>query len=181
MPETTPTPAPPRGFLSRLLWPGIIFVMLGGQLLLMAFFLYLAVSDGSFAVEPDYYQKGLHWDATLAQRRENTRLGWSVAIEIKDAGDTPAVREVRCRLTDKSGTPLDGATVDLTAFPHARGNQRATVTLLPAGNGEYRRELPMNRTGTWEFRLVASRGPEVFTDTQLHDVYSAEEGGPWRP
>ncbi len=178
--ETPPATDPPRNFLSRLLWPGLIFVMLGGQLLLMGLLVYVATSDGSFAVEPDYYQKGLNWDATLAQRTQNARLGWTAALEIDSAAESGGDREIRCRLTDKTGRPLDGATLDLVAFPHVRGNERLSVTLLPAGDGTYRSNVPLAHRGVWEFRLVIHRGPDTFTDTQLLDV-APVGGAAWQP
>ena len=33
----------------------------------------VATSDASFAVEPDYYQKALAWDETMAQAARNRR------------------------------------------------------------------------------------------------------------
>ena len=42
---------------------------------------YVATSDGSFAVEPDYYQKALHWDDARSAAAENAGLGWTVELD----------------------------------------------------------------------------------------------------
>jgi hypothetical protein len=60
--------------------------------------------------------------------------------------------------------------MDLMAFPHARANQRAALTLLPAGDGAYETTLAVTRPGKWEFRLLVQRGPETFTQTVLRDI-----------
>ena len=59
----------------RLFWVGLILALLAGQIVLMVAMVYLATSDASFAIEPDYYQKGLNWDAVAAQVRQNDTAG----------------------------------------------------------------------------------------------------------
>ena len=154
----------------RTFWVGLILALLGGQMVLISTMAYVATSDGSFAIEPDYYQKGLHWDETAAQIRKNVELGWSVRLQVGDQVGVRGERVLRCRLCDRSGRALDGATIDLVAFPHASGNQRSSATFIPAGDGEYETTLPFSRQGVWEFRIIVQRGPETFTQTLLRDV-----------
>jgi hypothetical protein len=45
---------------------------------------YLTVADRSFAVEPDYYQQSMDWDARMAQQRRNEQLGWQVELSVAD-------------------------------------------------------------------------------------------------
>ena len=76
-----------------------------------------------------------------------------------------------CTLADRDGQPLDGATVDVVAFSHARGSDRTAVTLLPAGSGRYEAPVRFTRAGVWEFRLAIQRGPDTFTYVEQRDVY----------
>jgi len=154
----------------RAFWVGLILALLGGQMVLICTMAYVATSDGSFAIEPDYYQKGLHWDETAAQIRKNAELGWSVRLQVGDQVGIRGERALRCRLSDNVGRALDGATIDLVAFPHARGNQRSSATLIPADDGEYATSLRFSHPGVWEFRVIVQRGPETFTQTLLRDV-----------
>ena len=154
----------------RVFWVGLILALLGGQIVLMGVMTLLAISDRSFAVEPDYYQKGLHWDATAAQRRENARLAWSAEIELGDDVSVLGERTVTCTLTDSAKEAIGGATIELIAFSHARASQRTAATLAAAGNGAYQTTLRLRHDGLWEFRLVARRGEETFTHTETRDV-----------
>jgi nitrogen fixation protein FixH len=151
-------------------WPVFIIGLLGTHVLMAVLMVYVATRDRSFAVEPDYYQKALHWDKTAEQQRENTRLGWTVMIEIGDPSGVLGERLLTCKVTDKAGTPLAGAVVDLVAFAHARANERASVVLLPQGNGTYQAPIRLARKGLWEFRLVISRGQETLTFTEQRRV-----------
>ena len=151
-------------------WIGLVVALLGGQIALLVTMAYIATSDGSFAVEPDYYQKGLHWEDTATQLRQNARLGWTARIDVSQAVTAGGERTVTCRLTNRDGTPLDGATIGLVAFAHTRGSQRSSATLLPAGSGAYTLAMRFARHGVWEFRVVVHRGPETFTQTVVRNV-----------
>jgi nitrogen fixation protein FixH len=154
----------------RVFWVGLVLTLLGGQMVLIGTMAYVAMSDGSLAIEPDYYQRGLHWDETAAQIRRNGELGWSLRLQVGDQVNVRGERVLRCRLNDKTGRALDGATMDLVTFSHARGNQRFSATLLPMGGGEYETTLHFSHPGVWEFRLIVQRGPETFTQTSLRDI-----------
>ena len=93
----------------RAFWVGLVLSLLGGQIAFVSVMAYVAATNGTFAIEPDYYQKGLHWNATAAQLRENDRLSWSVGIDIgRDVG-VLGERTVTCTLRNKDGSPLEGA------------------------------------------------------------------------
>ena len=154
----------------RLFWVGLIVGLLSAQLLLMFVAVYLTVADRSFAVEPDYYQQSMDWDARMAQQRRNEQLGWQVELSVADEANLFGDRKFVCRLTDRQGRPLDGAVIGLIAFPHARGSDRSSATLTSVGDGRYETTLRIARRGKWEFRLVAEHPSETFTHTQLYDV-----------
>jgi nitrogen fixation protein FixH len=154
----------------RVFWVGLILSLLGGQILLMLVMAYLATADASFAIEPDYYQKGINWDAEAAQQQENLRLGWSLGFHVGEQASVFGDRTLTCTLTDRDGRPLEGAAIDAVAFAHARGNQRASFVLTEMGLGRYRAELPVKRNGIWEFRFVVRRGPDTFTLTEQRKV-----------
>jgi nitrogen fixation protein FixH len=155
----------PRGQLPDRAWrwPAMVIALLAGQVMLILVMAYVAVSDRSFAVEPDYYEKALHWDAAQKQSRTNERLGWIVQVAVSQQADLLRNREIRCTVRDRSGSPIEGASVELLAFPHARGTERSKVTLDPQGAGCYSTSMRVARGGLWEFRIAARRGEELFT------------------
>lgn len=164
----------------RTFWVGLVLSLLGGQIAFVCVMVYMATTNGSFAIEPNYYQKGLHWDATAAQLRENDRLSWSVGIDVGDDVGTLGERIVTCTLRNKDELPLEGAIIDLVAFPHVRGQDRTLATLVAEDGGRYQTTLRFSRKGLWEFRGVVKRGPDTFTFTQQQDVYPPGESRPWR-
>ncbi|MHB8897757.1 MAG: FixH family protein [Thermoguttaceae bacterium] len=177
------TPASPTAAWRASFWPALVVALLAGQMLLVLVMVYIAAADRSFAVEPDYYQKGLHWDEIAAQHGHNAQLGWKLSLELGDPGSPSARREVRCTLTDSTGRPLDGASLDLIAFPHAHGSRRISAAFSPdrspsAGNGLYVARVDLPEGGLWEFRLEVRRGPETFTRVVLLDVPLPGESRP---
>jgi nitrogen fixation protein FixH len=158
-----------------LWWPGLVLLLLGGQVALMLAMVLLATRDETLSVEPDYYRKGLEWDQTAAQMRENTRLGWSARLDVAKESNAAGEREVRLTLRDADGRPLTGAQVELVAFAHARGHQRQTVSLSPDQDGTYTVVLRFSRPGVWEFRFAVRCGNHVFTQTLVRDIRSPEQ------
>jgi nitrogen fixation protein FixH len=170
MPDSDPQEQTSVSPLHKIMWPGLLIALFGGHLLLMFVMAYLATSDGSFAIEPDYYQKALHWDETAAQLRENDRLGWTAEIELGEDVSVLGHRTVRCVVTGKQGEPIEDAIVDLIAFHHAHGSDRTPVTLEPVGAGRYETTLRLPYEGLWEFRLVVHRGSDTVTRTHVKRV-----------
>jgi nitrogen fixation protein FixH len=165
-------PAPKVGrSRSHWFWPGLILSLLGIQILLMLVMVFVATRDDSFSTEPDYYQKGLHWNETAAQLRENSRLGWTGALKVLDESKAGTDRIVELALRDVSGQPVDAASVVVLAFPHVRGQDRRTAGLKSVGGGRYRTPWRFDRQGVWEFRFTAYRGSDTFTQTIVREVF----------
>lgn len=154
----------------HLLWPLMIVALLAGHVLAVLVMVYVATRDRSFAVEPDYYQKALHWDDIAAQQRENARLGWTVAIAVGSSTSPLGQRTVSCRLSDRAGKPLEGAIIDVIAFAHVRADERLAGVMESQGSGVYETTLRLRRKGLWEFRLVVRRGSEMLTYSEQRPV-----------
>ena len=109
----------------------------------------------------------------------NDKLGWRVELELGNKVSPFHERELAIVLYDASDHPLDGAEVEVTTFPHARGYQRETVLLPARGEGRYAGNVRFRRKGLWEFRVIVQRGPETFTHMEVRDVYPPGESRPW--
>jgi nitrogen fixation protein FixH len=155
-------------------WPYLIVALLGVSLSANLALLVLAVDDPSFAVEPEYYEKAMAWDAKRSQDRRNEELGWSLALEVTPAPDLPGSRRLEVLLRDREGRFLDEATVRLETFHNARAGNILETTLAGEGEGRYAALLPLRRPGLWEFRFVVERGEDTYTETFVQDVW----GGP---
>jgi hypothetical protein len=152
-------------------WPLFIVVLLGGHTAGLAYMVVRAADDPSFAVEEDYYQKGVRWDVHLAQLRRNAELGWRVDVRPIVRGLASAIEVI---LRDREGASLDAARVVLEAFPLARSADVQRVDLSEAPMGRYRAPLRALRAGRWELRFVVDARGERFTHTQRVDVLEAQ-------
>jgi nitrogen fixation protein FixH len=146
----------------HILWPGIIISALVIHVLVSLGTVWIATSNPSYAVEEDYYQKSLTWDAKRAQDRRNAELGWAVGINVRPAAaGSPALLELT--LTAADDTPVEAAQVSVETFHNARANEILRVVMDEALGGRYEARLPMRRSGIWEFRVTAVRGDDSFT------------------
>lgn len=143
----------------------LLVASVGGQVVLA----YAATSDPSFAVEEDYYQKAVDWDAKRAQDAVNEKLGWQVKVEPMNASLRGPVL-LSATLIDRAGKPISGATLDVEAFHNARMNQKTKVTLVEKAPGRYQAELSVRRPGLWELRFRAVKSPDTFTSVVQRDV-----------
>ena len=128
---------PPR----HLFWPILLTSLISIHIVSVVAMVIIATHDSSFAVEPDWYQKGLHYEQTAQQQRENSRLGWSVQLDVGRPLTGTNRRNVTCTVCDRAGKPVENATVDLVAFAHLRASNRTSSVLLPHKGGRVRRHL----------------------------------------
>jgi nitrogen fixation protein FixH len=154
----------------HLFWPVLITSLISIHILSVVTMVIVATHDRSFAVEPDYYQKGLHFEQTIEQRRENARLGWTIKLDVGRPQSASNMRDVSCLLCDRDGKPLVDAKIDLVAFAHLRASRTVSRILLPEDEGQYIATVPFNDPGIWEFRLVVTRGKDTFTQVIKQSV-----------
>jgi nitrogen fixation protein FixH len=155
---------PVESFARRYGWPiGIATILLlsaGANILVM----FIARADPAFAVEPDYYQKAVGWDATMAQQRANTILGWQAdASLVLATPSTPG--SVTVTLRTATGDVVEDAVVSVEAMHNARASQRYESTLTPGGDGRYSGAMDAHRPGQWEVRVTAVKGTNRFTQS----------------
>ena len=149
-------------------WPYAIAAFLAIVVLGYATVVYVAASDPSFSVEKDYYAKGLAWDKTMAQEQENARLGWTMTVDVGPAPGGQA--EVVARLADRTGVAVDGAVIDVEAFPNVRASDILEASFAARQDHAYVAQLPIRRAGLWEFRFRVVRGGETFTETVTKEI-----------
>jgi nitrogen fixation protein FixH len=154
----------------HVLWPAVIVGALAVHVVASLVTVWIATSNPSYAVEEDYYQKALAWDASRDQKRHNTALGWRLDAEVTAAASTGGDPTLAVRLVDRDGRPLDGATVAVAAFHNARADEILRAELAAKGDGLYSCGLAMRRSGVWELRFTVDRGGERFTHTVTRHV-----------
>ena len=155
-------------------WPVGVSAILVATMGLNVWVYRVANDDPSFAVEPDYYQKAVDWDSTLAQRRQNLVLGWHLSPRL-EAFTPNGGALLQVTLTDASGAPIRDATVRVAAFFNARANDIIDSTLVRDSAG-YAVRLPVKRGGVWELQFDVRRGAQRFTATSRVEAVPAGSG-----
>jgi len=154
-----------------VLWPAVIAGALTLHVVGSLMMVYVATSNESFAVEPDYYRKALAWDDKRAQDHRNAEFGWQLNFTVEPAapGHDP---KIRVDLVDADGLPLNHAKVSLEAFANTQADKRFAVDLT-AVDDHYEINLPMRRDGLWEFRFEVTRGDDKFTYLDVRHVWTS--------
>ena len=152
-------------------WPIGVSAILAATVGANVWLAVVAGSDPSFSIEPNYYEKAVAWDSTMAQARENQRLGWRIEPRL---GELSANRDTRLdvQLVDSAGAPIRDATVSVAAFFNARASHILHAT-LKSDTADYTTQLPMTYAGEWELRFDVRRGREHFTNTTRIEAVAA--------
>lgn len=103
-------------------WPGIIFVLLGLNVIIVAITVVAAIrSDSPF--EPDHHSSGVEWDSIKSLRAP--RPAWSMKVE-------PVAEGFRVSLFDDRGEPVRDS---IRVAVRSEGDAEAKIE--PLGRGQH--------------------------------------------
>lgn len=155
-----------------LAWAFVPVALLGSMFVGWGAMVAVALDDPAFGVEPDYYDKAVHFDEHQARARESQRLGWRLDV-------TPQLSArralIRVTLKDAELRPIDGASVLATAFHIARSSQVHRIQFRSEGDGRYTQTLAPFRQGQWEFRFEVLRGSQRFLEATRVSLETADD------
>lgn len=100
------------------------------------------------------YLQGVHYNDTLAQRREQAALGWQATAGFLPSADG-AVLEVVLR--DRAGAPIDGAIITGEVQRPTTDAADRAIMFEAAGGGRYVAPLGDLGAGRWRLRAHAER------------------------
>ncbi len=128
-------------------WPWIIAAMLGANMLVCGVTVFAALSNpAATAVEADYFQRSLDWDADREAWRTPAQAGWVTASSAFMRDGKSVVRVEIAGRDDEQG-------LRATVFHKAQADERAEIVLVRTSPGVFESWLPANRAGLWEIRL----------------------------
>jgi nitrogen fixation protein FixH len=132
-------------------------MLLGMSVTIGGISVYFATNDPSFAVEEDYYQKGLEWDQTMAQKRVNNELGWKVRPSVVEG-------QLQVKVTDANDLPVGGGQLEYVVFHNARAGIKLKGEAVDSSElaGVYTADLDFDRAGTWVVRYRIQRGEDLY-------------------
>lgn len=155
-------------------WPIGIAVILAVGVVANIVVMRIANSDPSFAVEPDYYQKAVDFDSTLAHANTSAKLHW-ISTTTVTRGDRGDSTHVTITLQDSLGHAIEQAAVSVEALAIARANTVLTATLREQAPGEYTAPLPVPRGGLWDITIHATRNDDHFVEKARIDIDQARK------
>lgn len=150
-------------------WPFFLVALLAANFVGVGVLVWVANSDRSFFVEPDYHRKALRWNERMARQRQSRQLGWRVDVSLRRMSGDQA--RVEARISDGRGAPVEGAAVHIETFHKARAARVLQADLVEAREpGAYAALLRMWRPGLWEVRVTAQRGTQRFEQQLDRDL-----------
>lgn len=136
---------------SPYFWIALIGLIASVDLVAFGYLIARSSGDPTFAVEANYYEKGLDWDKEMAQRRVNEQLGWRVSVKASEASGNERV--VRIAVTDRDGAPIAGAQVAVETFANARASRRFERRGHTDEAGACTFRVSVEISGFWEARV----------------------------
>ena len=131
-------------------------------------YIYLANKSWTGVAIKDSYQKGLDYNNTLNQAKEQQKLGWKAEIKLNSLGNKKAILVVN--LMDKRRIPIKNAKVQLK-FKRPIQEGYDFKEELTFNGSNYRKTLSFPLKGQWDIELVAQRGTNVFITSKRKIVH----------
>jgi hypothetical protein len=144
-------------------------MILGGMFAGLGTMTYLALDDPGFALEPNYYDKAVHWDRSQAEAKASRELGLEISVAPLNVAANGQL-ELELRVTDRSGAGYAGAEVRVEAFANAHAGQVQELRLRESVPGTYEARIARGTRGLWELRVSVVRGGERFHQVLRVDV-----------
>lgn len=149
------------------LWPAAVIGALVVTVAANVVLLMTANDPRHSAVEPNYYQKAVAWDSTMAQEGRNEALGWSLVATLEEVSEGAIVR---AQVSDRAAAPVSGARVQVVGIHNLDSGRRLRGELREIEPGVYQALLPLRRTGLWELRFTVDRQGDHFTADLRRDL-----------
>ncbi len=151
-------------------WAWLPAGLLGTMLVGLGSLAYVAIDDPNFALEPNYYDKAVHWDRSQSEAKASNVLGLKLALAAPLTVAANGKVNVQLSVRDRRDLAFSGAEVAIEAFPNAFASQVEHITLRETAVGVYSGELTRGVLGLWELRIVVKQGSLRFGEVMRQDV-----------
>ena len=152
------------------LWAWFPAALLGTMFVGLGSMAYVAVNDPGFALEPNYYDKAVHWDQSQAEVQASQKLGLQTKLSKPLLMDASGKVALELTVLDRSGAAFTGAALHVQAFANARASYVQELELREVSPGVYEAAIPHSFPGLWELRVQLTRGAERYRETLRSDV-----------
>ncbi len=112
------------------------------------FFIYFALSSWTGLSTENAYEKGVHFNETLAKGEAQKKLGWRSSVAIA------ANNQLKVKLVDRTGAPLTGLNVYANLVRPVIEGSDQKIRLSEAGRGFYQAPVTFSHFGRWQVEVV---------------------------
>ncbi|MCA9021383.1 MAG: FixH family protein [Planctomycetaceae bacterium] len=152
--------------LARWTWCGVIFSLLGVQILISGVAVFLATSDPSNVIVEGYYEQALSWDEHRLTQAKSDSLGWKSKVIFEKSPGLLEKPRLEIALLDASRQPVAACQMEGELFHHARAGDVYKVRFVETRPGHYAALVPIQQPGLWELSLVAAGTAGSFQEKQ---------------
>jgi len=139
-------------------WIGLVITVLGVNLT----FVWLAVTTNPGLVSEDYYDRGQHYEHTLASRLAKDP-GWTMRPDFPDDARPGETTTVRVVLVDRAGQPVNPDQVTFYAYRPSDKGRDFSVPMVAEGLGRYQARVTFPLFGAWDGLIAVRQGEDEFT------------------
>ena len=136
--------------MAKRLWMTVVIGLLGTQICIGGTAIYLANSDSTVTVIPDYYQSAVNWDTTRRARQNLRQLGWQVDVSVPQSEGT---RFVILQILDPDGEPVTDLGASAECFHFAEASRIDSLQFRELGSGKYQAGTKLSKRGRWQVTL----------------------------
>jgi nitrogen fixation protein FixH len=151
---------------AQYIWTAFILMFFALHAVLWTVAIVFTSVDKSHAIVQDYDQLALNWDQEKAMRQASTALGWQCQLSVGADTDIRNRHDVQIKLTDRTGNPVNGAAITLSAFHRGRAGDPQLLRFRETAPGAYSCDVAINRKGLWHFNGKAIVGNSTFVIEQ---------------
>lgn len=155
-------------------WAWLPAGLLGTMFVGLGTLAYVAIDDPNFALEPNYYDKAVHWDKTQTEARQSNLLGLKLELQAPLMIAANGKVNVQLSVKDRRDLNFSGAEVQIEAFPNAYAGRIEHVSLRETAPGIYAGELAGGIRGLWELRITVKQGALRYSQVLRHDVVKGD-------
>ena len=148
-----------------LAWLGLVATVL----VVNATFIYFAIATNPGLVADDYYDRGQHYEKTLASQLAKD-LGWSQRMDIPDDLKVAVPATILLTLVDQAGQPVTPDQVTFFAYRSSDKARDFSVPMTADGPGRYSARVTFPLFGAWDVLTAVRHGEDEVTTGERIDV-----------
>lgn len=150
----------------HILYPGMIFGLLGLSLTMCTILVITARSDNGAQIEPDYYTRSINWDQSQREIQNGRHLNWKLDVTLTNTSPGTIV------VVDTADQPVEGLTAQITLRRPDLANELSTTPLtpIPGQPGHYAFAHPPTTSGLWDLMIEGDFSDQHIRFERRHEV-----------